>query len=43
MDVAIELTENITVLQLGKLVASGNKKDIKANRTVQEIYLGTER
>lgn len=42
MDVAFELTENITVLQLGRLVASGNKEDIKANRTVQEIYLGTE-
>ena len=42
MAVAFELAENITVLQLGKMVASGNKEDIKANRTVQEIYLGTE-
>ncbi len=42
MDVAFELAENITVLQLGKQVASGDKEDIKANRTVQEIYLGTE-
>ena len=42
MDVAFELAENITVLQLGKRVASGSKEDIKANRTVQEIYLGTE-
>ena len=42
MDVAFELAENITVLQLGKQVASGDKQEIKANRTVQEIYLGTE-
>ncbi len=42
MDVAFELAENITVLQQGALVASGNKEDIKANRKVQEIYLGTE-
>ena len=42
MDVAFELTENITVLQFGRVVASGKKEDIKANRTVQEIYLGTE-
>ncbi len=42
MDVAFDLAENITVLQLGKRVASGNKEEIKANRTVQEIYLGTD-
>ena len=42
MDVAFELAKNITVLQLGKQVASGDKEDIKANKTVQEIYLGTE-
>ncbi len=43
MDVAFELAENITVLQLGKMVASGNTEEIKANKTVQEIYLGTGR
>ena len=42
MDVAFELAENITVFQMGKRVASGSKEDIKANKTVQEIYLGTE-
>ena len=42
MDVAFDLAENITVLQLGKRVASGDKEDIKADKTVQEIYLGTE-
>ena len=42
MDVAFDLAENITVLQLGKRVASGNNEEIKANKTVQEIYLGTD-
>lgn len=42
MDVAFELVENITVLQFGGLVVSGRKEEIKANRKVQEIYLGTE-
>jgi branched-chain amino acid transport system ATP-binding protein len=43
MDVAFELAENISVLQLGRLVASGDKEEIKANKQVQEIYLGTEK
>ncbi len=42
MDVAFEFAENITVLYQGGLIASGTKEDIKANKTVQEIYLGTE-
>lgn len=42
MDVAFEFAENISVLQLGALVVSGNKDEIKANKKVQEIYLGTE-
>ena len=42
MDVAFEFAENITVLHQGGLIASGTKEDIKANKTVQEIYLGTE-
>ncbi len=42
MDVAFELVENITVLQFGGLVVSGHKEEIKANKKVQEIYLGTE-
>ena len=41
MDVAFELVENITVLQMGGWVASGTTEEIKANRKVQEIYLGT--
>lgn len=42
MDVAFEVAENITVLHQGGLVATGTKEEIKANTTVQEIYLGTQ-
>lgn len=42
MAVAFELVENVTVLQFGGLVATGNKEAIKENQTVKEIYLGTE-
>jgi branched-chain amino acid transport system ATP-binding protein len=42
MDVAFEFAENITVLHQGSLIATGTKEEIKANTTVQEIYLGTE-
>jgi len=42
MDVAFDLVENVTVLQFGGLVVTGSKEDIKENKTVQEIYLGTE-
>ncbi len=42
MDVAFEVAENITVLHQGSMIATGTKEEIKANTTVQEIYLGTE-
>jgi branched-chain amino acid transport system ATP-binding protein len=42
MDVAFEFAENITVLHQGSLIATGTKEEIKANTTVQEIYLGVE-
>jgi len=42
MDVAFELAENIAVLHQGSLIATGTKEEIKANTTVQEIYLGME-
>lgn len=41
MDVAFELVDNLTVFQFGALVATGSKEEIKENKTVQEIYLGT--
>jgi len=41
MDVAFALTERITVLHYGKVVADGLAHEVKANALVQEIYLGT--
>jgi branched-chain amino acid transport system ATP-binding protein len=40
MDVAFALTERITVLHYGKVVADGLAHEVKANALVQEIYLG---
>ena len=42
MDVAFELTNRVTVLHFGKVVADGLGDAVKANPLVQEIYLGTE-
>jgi len=41
MDVAFALTDRITVLHYGKVVADGLSREVKANALVQEIYLGT--
>ena len=40
MDVAFALTDRITVLHYGRIVADGLARDIRANPLVQEIYLG---
>jgi branched-chain amino acid transport system ATP-binding protein len=40
MDVAFALTDRITVLHYGKVVADGLAHEVKANGLVQEIYLG---
>ena len=40
MDVAFQLTDYITVLNFGKLLAEGDLASIKANAKVQEVYLG---
>jgi branched-chain amino acid transport system ATP-binding protein len=40
MDVAFELSDEITVLHQGKVLAEGNKNDLKKDPAVQEIYLG---
>ncbi len=40
MDVAFELTDRITVLHYGKVVADGLRHDVTASPLVQEIYLG---
>jgi branched-chain amino acid transport system ATP-binding protein len=40
MDVAFELTNRITVLHYGKVIADGVGHAVKSNPVVQEIYLG---
>jgi branched-chain amino acid transport system ATP-binding protein len=40
MDVAFELTDRITVLHYGRVIADGFSREVKSNRIVQEIYLG---
>jgi branched-chain amino acid transport system ATP-binding protein len=40
MDVAFQLTDRITVLHYGRVVADGTRDDVTANPLVQEIYLG---
>ncbi|HEY2987506.1 MAG TPA: ABC transporter ATP-binding protein [Candidatus Binatia bacterium] len=40
MDVAFQLTEHITVLHYGRVIADGLGHEIKVNPLVQEIYLG---
>jgi branched-chain amino acid transport system ATP-binding protein len=41
MDVAFALTDRITVLHYGRVVADGLAEQVKADPLVQEIYLGT--
>lgn len=40
MDVAFELTNRITVLHYGKVIADGLGHEVKSDPLVQEIYLG---
>jgi branched-chain amino acid transport system ATP-binding protein len=40
MDVVLDLAEHIAVLHLGRKIADGSKEAVRANRQVQEIYLG---
>jgi branched-chain amino acid transport system ATP-binding protein len=40
MDVAFQLTDRITVLHYGQVVADGLRREVTANPLVQEIYLG---
>jgi ABC-type branched-subunit amino acid transport system ATPase component len=40
MDVAFALTDRVTVLHYGKVLADGRAADVRANPLVQEIYLG---
>ena len=42
METVFALADRISVLDYGSLIASGNKKEIKSNAKVQEVYLGDE-
>jgi branched-chain amino acid transport system ATP-binding protein len=41
MDVAFELTDRITVLHYGRIIADGVGHEVKSNPIVREIYLGS--
>lgn len=42
MDMIMEVSEEITVLDFGKVIASGTPSAVQANPTVVKAYLGTE-
>jgi branched-chain amino acid transport system ATP-binding protein len=42
MGVVFDLADRISVLVYGKVLASGTPQEIRANRAVQDAYLGTE-
>ncbi|HYV67794.1 MAG TPA: ABC transporter ATP-binding protein [Myxococcales bacterium] len=41
MDVVFDLAERITVLHEGKVIAEGDRSEVRANALVKDIYLGT--
>lgn len=42
MDMLMEVSEEITVLDFGKKIASGSPSEVQANSDVVKAYLGTE-
>ena len=42
MDIVFEIADYITVLHHGEVIAEGTAEQIKANRTVMNIYLGED-
>jgi branched-chain amino acid transport system ATP-binding protein len=42
MDVVVALADRITVLHHGHVVSEGTPEQVRADPTVQEIYLGAE-
>jgi ABC-type branched-subunit amino acid transport system ATPase component len=40
MDIALEISQHVTVLHFGRVIADGLRDEIKANPQVREIYLG---
>ncbi|OLC48218.1 MAG: hypothetical protein AUH43_10090 [Acidobacteria bacterium 13_1_40CM_65_14] len=41
MDIAFGFAQQVTVMHQGRVLAEGTKDEMSANRSVQEIYLGT--
>ncbi len=39
---AVEIADRIAVLHYGELLAEGTKEEVRANQSVQEIYLGVD-
>ena len=42
MDVAFALTDRVTVLHNGRVVADGSREEVRASPLVKEIYLGSD-
>jgi ABC-type glutathione transport system ATPase component len=42
MGVVFNLADRISVLVYGEVIATGTPQEIRANKAVQEAYLGTE-
>jgi branched-chain amino acid transport system ATP-binding protein len=40
MDIALELSAQVTVLHYGRVIADGSREEIRADAQVREIYLG---
>jgi branched-chain amino acid transport system ATP-binding protein len=40
LDVAFELTEQVTILNAGKILAEGSQEAVRGNPEVQKVYLG---
>jgi branched-chain amino acid transport system ATP-binding protein len=41
MDIALSVSDHVTVLHEGKIIADGTPNEIASNSLVQEVYLGT--
>jgi branched-chain amino acid transport system ATP-binding protein len=41
MDIVLEIADQITVLQHGSVIAEGTPAEIRSNKEVQRVYLGT--
>ncbi len=40
MDVAFEVASEVTVMHLGEILAEGSADEIRANKSVREVYFG---